>query len=379
MYLHKTQYSVVKNELITRKKILIAPLNWGLGHATRCIPIIEALIKENFQPVIASDGDSLKLLQKEFPNLKSYKLPAYNIKYTKNGKNLKLKLLFNALQIFKAAKKEQKVVNDIIKKEGIIGLISDNRFGVFSKKIPSVYITHQIQVLSGFTTFITSKFHQKIIAKFDECWVPDYEGKINLAGKLSHISNKKLNIKYIDPISRFDNKILSFEGMTNNKKYDLLILLSGPEPQRSILEEKLLKELKNYNKNTLFVRGVVSDKEKINNNILIKKENIHIVNFMLQNELQKAINDSKIIIARSGYSTIMDLETLKAKAFFIPTPGQYEQEYLAKYLKNQNIAPYTDQDSFKIEMLLEVKNYDGFVYKNTVKENKIPLTIFKII
>lgn len=364
---------------VNKSKILIAPLNWGLGHATRCIPIIEALIKENFQPVIASDGDSLKLLQKEFPNLKSYKLPAYNIKYTKNGKNLKLKLLFNALQIFKAAKKEQKVVNDIIKKEGIIGLISDNRFGVFSKKIPSVYITHQIQVLSGFTTFITSKFHQKIIAKFDECWVPDYEGKINLAGKLSHISNKKLNIKYIDPISRFDNKILSFEGMTNNKKYDLLILLSGPEPQRSILEEKLLKELKNYNKNTLFVRGVVSDKEKINNNILIKKENIHIVNFMLQNELQKAINDSKIIIARSGYSTIMDLETLKAKAFFIPTPGQYEQEYLAKYLKNQNIAPYTNQDSFKIQMMLEVKNYDGFVYKNTVKENKIPLTIFKII
>ncbi|MCK4562601.1 MAG: glycosyltransferase, partial [Flavobacteriaceae bacterium] len=246
-----------------KKKILIAPLNWGLGHATRCIPIINALLKEGFEPILAGDGDSLKLLQKEFSELKSYLLPSYNIQYTKKGENLKYKLLFDVPQIIKAVKKEQELVNKIIEKEGVTGLISDNRFGVYSKKIPSVYITHQINVLSGFSTFLTSKIHQRIISKFDECWIPDYESKPNLAGKLSDSKSVKLPLKYISPISRFVNEISSFEGMTNNKKHDLLILLSGPEPQRSLLEEKLLEELKSYSKKVLFIRGIISDKEKV--------------------------------------------------------------------------------------------------------------------
>lgn len=360
-----------------KKKILIAPLNWGLGHATRCIPIVNALLKEGFEPILAGDGDSLKLLQKEFSKLKSYELPSYNIQYTKKGKNLKYKLLFNAPQIIKAVKKEQEVVNRIIEKEEIIGLISDNRFGVYSNKIPSVYITHQIHVLSGFSTFLTSKIHQRIISKFDECWIPDYESKPNLAGKLSDSKSLKLPLKYIGPISRFDNEVPSKERMINNKKYDVLILLSGPEPQRSLLEEKLLEELKSYSKRVLFIRGIISDKEKVNQEIILKSENIKFVDFMLQSALQSAINESKLIISRSGYSTIMDLEKLGVKAFFIPTPGQFEQEYLAKYLKSQNIAPFVCQDDFNIEMLEEVKNYKGFTHTKTVNKNQIPLTIFK--
>ncbi len=352
------------------KKILIAPLNWGLGHATRCIPIINALIKDNFKPILAGDGDSLKLLQQEFPELKIYKLPSYHIKYTKKGKNLKYKLLFDTPRIFKIVKKEQELVAEIIIKENIKGIISDNRFGVRSNKIPSVYITHQINVLSGVITFLTSKFHQKIIAKFDECWVPDYESTPNLAGELSHVNNSKLTLKYIGPISRFDAEVLSFEGMTN-KKYDIMVLLSGPEPQRSLLEKKLLDELKSTSKKVLFVRGVISDKE-----ISIENQNIEIVNFMMQKELQKAILESEIIITRSGYSTIMDLEKLKAKAFFIPTPGQYEQEYLAQYLEKQNIAVYSSQTSFKISMLENCGNYSGFKLKEINQKKEFPFDVF---
>ncbi|NOQ92060.1 MAG: glycosyltransferase, partial [Flavobacteriaceae bacterium] len=287
------------------------------------------------------------------------------------------KLLFNIPRLIKVVKKEQQVVAKIIKKEGLTGLISDNRFGVYSKKIPSVYITHQVNVLSGFFTFLTSKIHQRIIAKFDECWILDYKGENNLAGRLSQTNNSKANVKYIGPISRLDIKIPSFEGGTNKKRYDLLVLLSGPEPQRSLLEEKLLEELKSYSKSVLFIRGIISDKEKENQEIILKTKNIKFVNFMLQNELQGAINESELLIARSGYSTIMDLESLKAKVFFIPTPGQYEQEYLAKYLEIQNIAPYTTQNNFDIKMLEEVKNYTGFRQKKMVKENRFSLTIFK--
>jgi len=345
------------------KRILIAPLNWGLGHAARCIPIINALLDEKFEPILAGDGDSLKLLQKEFPGLKYYELPSYSIQYTKKGKNLKYKLLFDSLKIRKVISKEQRAVDEIIQKENIKGIISDNRFGVRSKKVPSVYITHQINVLSGITTFFTSKIHQKIIAKFDECWIPDYESDPDLAGNLSHVKKSNLNLKYVGPISRFHERNSSLEGKARDKKYDVMILLSGPEPQRTILEEKLFLELKNYKKEVLLVRGVISKKQKIQ-----KAKNITMVNFMLQNELQNALSESDLIIARSGYSTIMDLDRLKAKAFFIPTPGQFEQEYLAKYLEKQNVAPYALQDDFNIRMLDVVKNYKGF--KRASKNHK---------
>lgn len=260
-------------------------------------------------------------------------------------------MLLNAPKIIGASTGENSVVHKIVDKEGLSGIISDNRFGVRSKKVPSIYITHQLNVFSGNTSFFTSLAHQKIIAKFDSCWVPDYKGNLCLAGKLSNLESSKLNIKYLGPISRF-----SYEDTP--VKNDLLIILSGPEPQRSLLEKMLTAELKNYNKRILFVRGVVSEKQESS-----QTKNIRTVNYMLLEELQTAINESELVLARSGFSTIMDLEKLKAKAFFIPTPGQYEQEYLAKYLEQKKIAPYANQQNFKIEMIDRIKQYTGFEKK----------------
>ncbi|MCF6223496.1 MAG: glycosyltransferase [Flavobacteriaceae bacterium] len=358
-----------------KRKILVAPLNWGLGHATRCIPIINVLIHEGFEPVLAGDGDSLKLLKKEFHDLMSYELPSYAIQYTKNGKNLKYKLLFDALRINKIIKKEYQTVNEIIRKENIKGIISDNRFGVRSNQVPSVYITHQVNVLSGATSFITSKYHQYIISKFDICWVPDYKGKNNLAGKLSHTNTSELNLKYINPLSRFDEVFFCKEKPLVTKKYDILAIISGPEPQRSLFEEKLLDAFKTTSKKVLFVRGIVSDKEK--EKPKLNHKNVKIVNYMLQEELQKSIIESELIIARSGYSTIMDLEKLCAKAFFIPTPGQYEQEYLAKYLQEKNIAPWSSQNNFKMNDLKKHLDYTGFKQIKRLKKDQVSLDIFR--
>jgi len=330
-----------------KKKIMIAPLNWGLGHATRCIPVIKALLDNNFQPVIASDGDALLLLQKEFPELTSFKLPSYNIKFSK-GNRLKYKLFLNIPRFLITARKEREVTEEIISKENISGIISDNRFGVRSDKIPSVYITHQINVLSGNTTSLTSKFHQRIISKFDECWVPDNIDHPKYSGDLSNTYKGNLKVKFIGILSRFD------KGQ-ENKKNDILIVLSGPEPQRSILEKKLLIKLKATNKKVLLVRGVVTeDKEPL------ISENLKVVNYMLSEQLQEAFRESDVILSRSGYSTIMDLVRLEKKAFFIPTPGQFEQEYLANRMKELKIVPFADQDSFELSMLEQVKNYSGF-------------------
>lgn len=188
---------------MTKGKIIVAPLNWGLGHATRCIPLIKALLDENFTPIIASDGAALKLLQKEFVHLKSYELPSYDIQYAKSRNNFKLKLLLQFPNLHKAIKEEEKIIGTIVEKEDVSGIISDNRFGVRSKKVPSIYITHQIKVLSGNTTFLSTKLHHRIISKFDACWIPDYIHEPNLAGILSHVKNTNLICSYINPLSRF--------------------------------------------------------------------------------------------------------------------------------------------------------------------------------
>lgn len=350
-----------------QKSILIAPLNWGIGHATRCIPIINALLKNNFRPILASDGIALQFLKKEFPDLTYYELPSYNIQYSKNPFFLKLKLFFQTPKVLKTIKKEQKIVQQIIEKENIKGLISDNRFGVRSDNIPSVYITHQIKVLSGITSYFTSKFHQKIINKFDECWVPDLIEHPKLAGKLSNPKKLKINVKYLGILSRFNFN----EQPKNQLKNDVLILLSGPEPQRSILENKLINTFKNSTKKIVFVRGIITEKGKKTNTKFITFKN-----YLLQNELKKTVQESNLIIARSGYSTIMDLAILQKKVFFIPTPGQSEQEYLAEHLQKLNIAPFCKQNSFTLSKLDEINNYSGF---NNIqkRQNYICFDIFK--
>ena len=152
---------------IKGKNILIAPLNWGLGHATRCIPIIRALEKNQYTPIIASDGAALQLLQKEFPHLQALELPSYQIEYAKKGSDFKWKLLKNTPKMIEAILEEKKVVKKWVKEFQLVGIISDNRLGVYNKKVQSVFITHQLNVLSGNTSWISSKMHQQIIKKFD--------------------------------------------------------------------------------------------------------------------------------------------------------------------------------------------------------------------
>ncbi|WP_411893257.1 glycosyltransferase [Winogradskyella sp. A2] len=347
------------------KKILVAPLNWGLGHATRCIPIINALVKQNFEPIIASDGNALALLQKEFPQLKKIDLPSYNITYSKKGNNFRKKLLFDSPHLLKTIKKENKLIKKLVKTEGISGIISDNRFGVRAKGVPSVFITHQLKVLSGSTTWLSTKLHQKIIEKFDQCWVPDHKGEHNLSGDLGQSKIKATETKYLGPLSRFTKQNLEI-------KYDLLVVLSGPEPQRTYLEQKLFNELELFKGDILFVKGLLEATQTIEH-----KNHITIYNFMTSNDLEKAINESALVLSRSGYTTIMDLAKLEKKAFFIPTPGQFEQEYLAKKLSEERIIPSCNQDEFKVDMLNKLDEYTGFISNPFEIDFKKLFSLFK--
>lgn len=335
---------------MSKKKIIVAPLNWGLGHASRCVPIIELLLAQNFSPILASDGRALLFLQQEFPELvESIQLPSYHIKY---GKFVKLSLFFQTPQIIKAVRNEKKIIDKYITDNtDVVGLISDNRFGVISKKVTSVYLTHQVNVLSGITTFFTSKIHQRIIQKFDECWVPD-EQNSPFSGKLSATKNKKINLKYIGLLSRFKKEALT-------ETIDYLILLSGPEPNRTQLEKRLVKEFI-HKKNVVFVLGKVTHQQK-----KWTENGITFYNYLLKDDLQNIINSSKIIICRSGYSSILDIAVLEKKAFFIPTQNQSEQEYLAKYLEEKRIAPFCKEADFTFSKLEKITTYRGFQSKES--------------
>ncbi|PVX45506.1 uncharacterized protein (TIGR00661 family) [Flavobacterium sp. 103] len=329
------------------KTILITPLNWGLGHATRCIPIIKALQENNFTPIIASDGVALELLRKEFPYLKTLELPSYQIEYAKNGKNFKWKLMKNLPKMVEAIREEKRIVKKWIQKYEIDGIISDNRLGVFSNKIPSVFITHQLNVMTGNTTWITSKLHQHIIKKYNACWIPDVNAKLNLTGKLGHLENNSLNLRYLGPLSRMHKMALPIQ-------YDLMIILSGPEPQRGLLEAHLTEEIKRFQGKVVFVKGIIEAEQK-------KEQvgNVTYYNFMKTRQLEQTFNESKKILCRSGYTTIMDLVKLHKKAFFIPTPGQYEQIYLAEKLQNEGLVPYATQEAFRIENLSQIEQFKG--------------------
>lgn len=349
----------------SKKRILVAPLNWGLGHATRCIPIIEALIGKGFEPFIAGDGESLLLLEKEFPQLKSIKLPSYGIRYPKNGKFLKMKLLTDSPKVIKAIRSEKKQIESLVSSGKIDGIISDNRFGIVDERVPSVMVTHQLRVLSGQTSWLSTKIHQKFINSFDECWVPDMPGKTNLSGVLGHENSLAVPVKYLGILSRFKFKSLTI-------KYDLIVVLSGPETQRSLLEVILLEKLKSFDGRVLIIQGKLEQKQmrKQVNNILL-------VNFMLADELESSIAESRMVLARSGYTTLMDLAVLKKKAFFIPTPGQYEQLYLAEYMEDRKIAPFCHQDDFSLSHLNKVSEYNGFENFTTASYIRDRLSFFE--
>ena len=334
---------------MTKRKIIVAVLNWGLGHASRSIPVIKALQDEGFEPVLASDGEALLLLRKEFPGLKWLELPTYRITYPRQGRLMKFHFLLKGPRILKAVIAEHKAIKRFISSDGgVAGIISDNRLGAFSKEVPSAYMTHQLKLFSGSTSGLTTSMHHYFINQYDECWIPDEEGPDNLTGRMSQASGLKIPVKYLGILSRFEKR-------DSAEKYDLLVLLSGPEPQRSLLEEILLKELRAYSGEILFVRGKIEGVT-----ISEKTGKMETASYLTGKELETALNSAKMILSRSGYSSIMDLAALGKKAFFIPTPGQYEQEYLAFQMERKKFAPFCAQKDFTLEELKKADSFPGF-------------------
>ncbi|MEO6539810.1 MAG: glycosyltransferase [Ferruginibacter sp.] len=331
---------------------MVAPLDWGLGHATRCIPIIFKLIQQNCEVVVAADGAGKILLQQEFPQLTFIELKGYRMKYSRNRSWMPVSLLLQFPKLLYRVYAENRWLKKAVAAYKIDAVISDNRLGLSHKNIPCVYITHQLHIKTGsrFTESIAQKIHYHFINKFSSCWVPDAAGKTNLAGELSHPAVLPATpVIYLGPLSRFEKKEVEL-------KYDLCIILSGPEPQRSVFEKMIMRDLKDCKGNILLIKGLPGIPVLLE----INSGGLQIQDHLPAAELNQVILQSKIIISRSGYTTVMDLVKLQKKAILVPTPGQTEQEYLADYLQQQHLFYAVPQLNFSI--LDALKNAAAFSF-----------------
>lgn len=318
--------------------VLISCMDWGMGHVTRCVPIIKELINQKFKVVIAATPIQITVLYKELKNVEYVNIKGYKIHYTKQKFWFGWAILLQIPKIIQVIFHEKKLVRRICKQRKIDVIFSDNRPGFRNKNVYSIYLTHQLNIQTGnrITSWLADKLHHYYISKYDECWVPDTEQE-GLSGKLSHGKQTLFQVTYIGPLSRFNR-------LTRRKDTAIAIILSGPEPQRTILEDIILQQISASKEQIVLVRGIPENSSTID----FLPSNIQVWNHLESSELNDLINKSSLIVSRSGYSSIMDLAKTGSEAILIPTPGQGEQEYLGRYLSEKKYFKSIAQYNFSL-------------------------------
>lgn len=337
------------SEQISRNfTVLVTPLPWGIGHTTRLFPILTLLNNRNFTVLVAGDENCKSLVNKSFPEIQVLSAPEYKIRYPERGRYMAVKILSQLPKIYRVILKEKKWLKKVVAKYQPDLIISDNRPGMYHPAIPSIYITHQIQIKARFqlTEWLLHNIHSRIIHKFNQCWIPDFpDDERSLAGVLSRTGRNNPHFVYTGPLSRFNTPPVQVQ----KPEFDLLILLSGPEPQRSMLEEKLRNAAAGESLKTLLVRGLPSADQTA----AVDHGTVTILNHLETEILSRYLVETPVVICRSGYSTIMDLIQLHKSAILIPTPGQTEQEYLANYLSRKHWFLAFHQENFSLHQALE--------------------------
>jgi hypothetical protein len=350
----------------TQKTVVVCPLDWGLGHATRMVPVIELLLRFGARVVIAADNRPLAFLKQRFPEGIFEELPGYTLKYPKYGALMPLVLMTNYPLMMMKARAARNHLQRIVKKYQAGIVISDNRYELSIPGVYSIFVTHQLHIQTNgwqqlFKNFISSNI-KSYLNRYNEVWIPDIERSPNLSGILSH---PPLNIKakqtYVGLLSRF----AQINCSPGHPGYDIVVLISGPEPQRTLLENKLTKQALSLDLKTLIIKGQPENTEDY------QQGNVRFLSHANDSQIAGFIAGAGLVISRPGYSTLMDLAFLQKKAAFIPTPGQTEQLYLANKLMEEKMAYCDSQKNFNLQHAFETRNlYSGlplFQHDNTLQ------------
>lgn len=319
------------------KKVLLGVLDWGLGHATRSSVIIKEIIRQGHTPKVLSAGEALHWIQAEFPEIETITVPSLSMRYYPLLGAL-ISAALHTPRLFWLMHIERKMVDQIVRQEKIDLIISDNRYGCYHREVKSVLVCHFLNILlpRGWKIFnpLLNFFYRAILRKFNEIWVPDDEANEGgrLSGKLSELNVEKYFLKFIGPLSRFEQA-----EPKSNKIFDVTAIISGPEPLRSQFAKKVFSSLSEFPGRRLVVVGGTELQ-------VSRGEEIELRYNVSSTELGEIIQSTKLIISRSGYSSIMDYDRLRAKVLMVPTPGQPEQIYLAQFTALKGYATCVQEE-----------------------------------
>jgi uncharacterized protein (TIGR00661 family) len=327
--------------------IVYGVCSWGLGHATRSLPLIRKLISEDHNLTIITSGRTLKLLQREIKDDAQYMdVPDYPILISEDAKRVMVKSLVYWPSFIRRMQVGLAILTKLLQRKNYDMILSDGRYDMYNKKIPSFFISHQMRIMNPlrikFLETASELFNHFFFKRFYGVLVPDYR-QDDLSGDLSH------NLKLLDENRLHYVGILSdFKRRKTKKDIDYLVSLSGPELQRKILEKKLLSQLEGLKGKIVVTLGKAEATHQKSD------DNIRVYSYLSKEKREEILNRTKLVISRSGYSTIMDLAVINTKALMIPTPGQIEQQYLAEYNTVKEKIYSVNQSSIDLKRDIEL-------------------------
>lgn len=308
------------------KKILAVALDWGLGHATRMIPLLRREQASGAELLLAPTPAQAVLWSAAFPDATFIEgIPEYNITFPERGA-LQWHLIKDWPRLQRVIREEHQFVQRIAKQHSVQGIISDNRYGAYVDGLSNQLVTHQLQLsLPWWTRLPAQIVLHRLLLPFDQILVPDHDSGTTLSGALSH-PTRDARVRYIGPLSRFENMSVAKDMHTHQP---LVVLISGPEPHRSRFEARMHCLAKQLKTPTVIVGGQPGkNSETIDCQVTIYPH-------LPDDALAALLCQAHLIVCRSGYSTLMDLQALGQKALLVPTPGQVEQIYLAQHFAAQ--------------------------------------------
>ncbi len=340
MYRRKADRRRDLRAMLRGARILVAPLDWGLGHAARCVPVVQALLEQGSLPVIGADKGALALLRDAFPAVEAVRIPGMEVRYG-SGRSQAWAMARQFPAMLRQVHEEHAWLARNRGRLQLDAVVSDQRFGLHSPALPSVLITHQVFPFTPFGRGIARRINHRHIQRFDHCWIPDHADAPGLAGDLSHGGNMPVHARYIGPLSRFPQS----ENTVPSPAYRVVAVISGPEPQRTLLEQRVLHQLPSIPGPHLLLTGKPGAEH-------LQSGQVKVLGHLPARELESALRQAELVVGRTGYSTLMDLEALDRGALLIPTPGQPEQEYLGRLHGPRGTHLVQAQDQLNIAVAL---------------------------
>lgn len=301
------------------KRILVAPLDWGMGHAARCIPLIRQLQQQGAEVLIACPPALESRMRLSLSNVDFIPLPGYGIRYHK-GLPVWLSVLLQWPKLRRAIRHEHQWLLEQAQAMDVQQIISDNRYGLWHPKIHSVLLTHQLQPKAPFGGGIAAALvrfvMRRLLAPFQEIWVPDADGSNRLSGQLSEPFSNIPPVRFIGRLSRFQAT-----PDVPRQSGTMLAILSGPEPHYSRFYHEA--KAKAHRDGLAFrALGWKLPEAGLAADVLLNLSDEHFATEVCRAE---------IVLCAAGYSSLCDLLVLgRPDAVLFPTPGQTEQAYLAR-------------------------------------------------